>query len=354
RPKVDGPVGEWDKSGGSVSPELVSNGRRLGGHDEGMSDGESEGEYFSVDYPSYSLGRARNTRTGRRVWSQGSSTIDGDTALLSADQDQYESSDSVDDQFELPDSVDTGQDQYESSDSVDAGGDLPLDTYFASSIENYLERLRQQLSVPDPESPDEHDAFSGSSSSSSLDLQTHSIFNSPFNGPKSSPRTMSSSSLSDFADQHYKAHSAISRSHSASAAIYDEYVSESSSPAISEPVLAYEIANNENQSQKEEDGVIDGYDIGMPQLMMPYGDARQPVLYKPRLVSPRVFFDCDSAPPPNNYTYTHNIVDIDYDDDNASIHSGESIHSDQQEHLDDDANCTAYDLQVTDSSYYLQ
>ncbi|KAJ2660672.1 hypothetical protein IW148_003688 [Coemansia sp. RSA 1199] len=220
---------------------------------------------------------------------------------------------------------------YESSDSVDTG-ELPLDAYFTTSIEHYLDRLRQQLAAPDPDSPDSPDT-----NSSSPNMETARIFDPQRMGIYSSPRTISS----DFEDQ-----LANSWSRSVHA---DEYISES--PSRTEE----RIYSREGSNEMSEEEPIEEYEVrhnvyhsAVPHMqhILP-----RPVLFKPQPVSPHVFFE-GSDPRASNHVYPSpgTNYDLAYDDDNASIHSGESIHS-----LPDySASCIPYDLQVSDNSYFMQ
>ncbi|KAJ2800602.1 hypothetical protein H4R20_003999 [Coemansia guatemalensis] len=121
---------------------------------------------------------------------------------------------------------------------------------------------------------------------------------------------------------------------------------------------------------------------------------RAPVIRKPQPVAPHVFFECDSAHSEsydaindhyNNSSYSrtrNEIYDDDKDkilsiydnidnkgaDDDASIHSGESLHSlsptPEQQYLDDSAGAgniyntansySVYDMQITEGSGYFE
>ncbi|KAJ2728228.1 hypothetical protein IW152_006031, partial [Coemansia sp. BCRC 34962] len=106
---------------------------------------------------------------------------------------------------------------YESEDSLATDLDTPIDVYFSSSVEQYLDRLRQQIAVTTAlgtnesdirESVDEHDFYGGDSSSEQSDSAESGYVLRDFNGRQrrytlysfnipSSPRTMTSLSSSN-------------------------------------------------------------------------------------------------------------------------------------------------------------
>ncbi|KAJ1832704.1 hypothetical protein LPJ63_003322 [Coemansia sp. RSA 2711] len=251
--------------------------------------------------------------------------------------------------------------------SLGAGGGEPGgasgDVYFTTSIEQYLERLRQQMAG----------AEGGWE----------------FGAPASSPRTMSSAELA--AD---RAGSRVSVSESSA--------EENGGISEEEPIEAYEIRRRTLQQQfgaplARLEPQLDRVALASPERVtrqselfalqsepfkspdqfalqteldrrsesfrarsgpfMPLEPSRTRVeryrlpehwqpeafrpqkLVRPQPVAPHVFFDQPAYPNEDGYYY-------DGDDDNASIHSGESMHSDR-----------AYDLQLTDtvqatSNYY--
>ncbi|KAJ2272555.1 hypothetical protein EV176_003622 [Coemansia sp. RSA 451] len=214
-----------------------------------------------------------------------------------------------------------GEVEYESSDSVDTG--VPLDAYFTTSIEHYLDRLRQQLAAPDPESamPDMPDM--PDTNTSSPDISNSRIFDPQRMGIYSSPRTISS----DFEDR---------RTIWSLSTQTDDYVSES-------PSRTEERIYSREESIEKEEPIVE-YDVQNVHSVVPPMQTL-PLLFKPQPVSPHVFFEI-SDPHVSMHPSTYDLA---YDDDNASIHSGESIHS-----LPDySAECMPYDLQVSDS-YFLQ
>ncbi|KAJ2499701.1 hypothetical protein GGH96_003288 [Coemansia sp. RSA 1972] len=220
---------------------------------------------------------------------------------------------------------------YESSDSVDTG-DLPLDAYFTTSIEHYLDRLRQQLAAPDPDIPDSPDT----NSTNSPNISNARIFDPQRMGIYSSPRTISS----DFEDRRHT-NSWHRSTH------VDEYVSESPS-RTEERIYSREESMSEEEPVEEYEIQNNVYHSAVPPLMH---SLPRPVLVKPQPVSPHVFFEGTNDPRISNHAYPSPSTNYDlaYDDDNASIHSGESIHS-----LPDySAPSIPYDLQVSDN-YFMQ
>ncbi|KAJ2850092.1 hypothetical protein IWW36_002146 [Coemansia brasiliensis] len=274
------------------SPELLTNSQiqSIGAnnaekqHNNGHSDysDSNESELLDMDFASYSLKYAHRLQHSN-------------TDNNAFDSEDYDNSLSAD---------------YESSDSIDVSLDSPLDAYFTSSIEHYLERLRQQLTNPESSKESTGDLSSSSELSASNEL-----FNNTINGLHSSPHTMSSA---DF-----------DRSNNQLPIDYSECVPESplhSSEATSNDPLNshHQFAYDANGDLSEEEP-LELYEFRRHNLQ---GDFHfQPthsnfspaVLFKPQPISPHAFFDFNitaaKAHPPND------------DDDNASIHSGEPLYA---------------------------
>ncbi|KAJ2129524.1 hypothetical protein IW136_005816 [Coemansia sp. RSA 678] len=158
-----------------------------------------------------------------------------------------------------------------------------------------------------------------------------SIFDPQRMGIYSSPRTISS----DFEDR---------RTTWSLSTQTDDYVSESPSRTETHMYSREESIENEPIDEYEP---IDKYDIqNNVHSVVPPMHTLPPLLFKPQPVSPHVFFENSD---PRALVYPSPTYDLAYDDDNASIHSGESIHS-----LPDySAEYMPYDLQVSDN-YFLQ
>lgn len=218
---------------------------------------------------------------------------------------------------------------YDSSDSMTTTDlETSIDMYFTSSIENYLDKLRQQLSSSnsaEEEEPSErgndnriHDGrylkgqdYDGAISESSIDdsieaidsnLRTTDSYETTF--PQSYDNGYFSEEEPIYSDTH-----AVSANYPNN---YDLYQSDESSiydeeEVVPEPIH-YDYEEYETQGKKDL-GFTSAFKRANMEL--PIGEA--PRVFRPQPVAPHVFFDCGNAQEKMGV----------YEDDNASIHSGE-------------------------------
>ncbi|KAI9474632.1 hypothetical protein LPJ55_004182 [Coemansia sp. RSA 990] len=273
----------------SSSPELLSNGQKQSlennnaehQHSSDYSDDSdsNESDFIDMDFGSHSL------KYAHRLQSSNVDTEDYDNGL-SAD--------------------------YETSDSIDASLDSPLDAYFTSSVENYLERLRRQIRSPAP-----NNTALSSSSELSASMELFNIAD----GLHSSPHTMSSADLDRPSDKQM---------------LTDyEYIPESPAhipkttsnvPPLPHPhhAFIYEASGDVSEEEPLESYEFRRHNMQGTFPFQPTLTLHRPpspaVLFKPQPISPHAFFDLDICAV-NPYSPEED------DDDNASIHSGEQLYA---------------------------
>ncbi|KAJ2451755.1 hypothetical protein EV183_003413 [Coemansia sp. RSA 2336] len=274
-----------DSAAMSSSPELLSNGQKQSletkhqhNSDYSNDSDSNESDFVDLDFGSHS-------KYAPRLQRRSIDTENSDNNGLSAD--------------------------YESSDSTDAFLDSPLDAYFTSSVENYLERLRQQITSSEPA----NDALSSSSEPSA----STELFNIA-NGLHSSPHTMSSADLNRpnnnqmWTDYEYISESPVHIS---------ETTNDDPLPLHPHHAFTYEDGGDVSEEEPLESYEFRRYNLQSTFQPQPahYRSPSPAVLFKPQPISPHAFFDFDirAAKP-----YS---PEEDDDDDNASIHSGEQLHT---------------------------